>query len=182
MSIFKQGRLSAAARFHAVAWIIFLSMAHTAPGWAEAGEKFTSAPTAPAALPVAVADDGPSVGAVIVRRDPPRMEAARGARLTEALAKSRRVEKPQPAAKPLVPNLSAEPVAETARAPSLIASAAAAEPGKGQASSVSVWRRWLASPYTAWIAAVLLIGVPLAGVLRRSMADWREARDLVEYD
>jgi hypothetical protein len=172
---------SAAARIAAAGGALLLSLAFAAIPRAEPGERFERAAPAPLVLPVAGTDDEP-VGPAALPRDPPRLEAARGGAVRDGLAQSRRAPEPERAAvKPSVPKraLAAE-TATPPRASFLIPPAYAGEPDR--ASRPSAWRRWLGSPYAAWIAAILLIGMPLLGALRRHLAGWREARDLAEYD
>jgi hypothetical protein len=160
----------------------------TAPGeaYAEAGEPFglNEPPPRAAPMPAMVMDDGPAVGAVPAPRDPPRMEAARGARMHDALAKPpiRRATatastwKKLPAPPPPPP---IQPVAAPEKPSLLVLPAAAAESADADTPPVS-WRRLLASSYAVWIAAIALIGVPLLNLLRRFVAAWREERDLAE--
>lgn len=175
----KSPRSSAAARAAAGGTILLLFV-FAASVRAEPGERFER--DTPALAAVVIADDGPAVGAVAIPRNPPHMEAARGGAVRDGLARSRPVHRPEKAAaKP--PALSREIALEAApppRAPFLISPAYAGEPGARP--YLSLWRRWLGSPYAAWVAAILLIGIPAIGVLRRCLTGWRETRDLSGYD
>lgn len=171
------------------AWLVAILLLG-APGQAlaESGEPFVVNEPPPPVLPVpaVTVDEGRTVAVV---RDPPHMESARGAARRDALAKRPARHAGTPARKegwlarpnPSAPRAPAE--AQAARPPgTLIQKAAAAEPGRAEAPPPEAWRRAIASRYAAWVAVVLLIGVPLFGLFRRHVVGRREERDLARYD
>ena len=170
------------------AWLVAILLLG-APGQAlaESGEPFVVNEPPPSVLPApaVTVDEGRTVAVV---RDPPHMESARGAARRDALAKrparhagtpARKegwLARPNPSASPA---LSREPPASPLGA--LVHKAAAAEPGRAEAPP-EAWRRAIASRYAAWVAVVLLIGVPLFGLFLRHVVGRREERDLARYD
>lgn len=164
--------------------IVVLSLSMPGRVFAEAGEAFVVNEPPALPLPAVVADDNPVVGILHVPRDPPHMEFSRGTVWRGELAKrpARHAGKPAQKEGWLTPPAPPVPVETRASAPSgaLIQKAEAAEPGRAQASPDAAWRRAIGSPYAAWIALVLLIGVPLLGLVRRHVAGRRE--DLTRYD
>ncbi len=184
MALFRHLGLSTLARVHAAAWIILLSVADAAPVWAEAGERFAPEPPAP---PLLVAEDPPAAGILHEVRDPPRLESARGSARRDALAKRPERRAVAPASVEGVigrPNRAAPPVQEQVESVGvgLIHRAAAAELGSVAAAPVASWRRVLGSPYVAWIALIVLVGVPIFGLLRGEIAGRRAERELVNSD
>jgi len=186
MAIFTHRGLSTAARVFAAAWIVLLSVAGAAPAWAEAGERYVPDVTAP---PPLVAEGAPVMGVLPVAGDPPHMESARGSVRRHGLAQR---PEPRAAASKSVEGVIPMPkrpapqalVQEELGSPGsvLFHRAAAAELGSIATPSVASWRRMLGSPYVAWIALIVLVGVPLFGLLRAEITGWRVERGLVKRD
>ena len=179
---FKHHGRFAAARVHAAAWIVLLSMADAAPVWAEAGERFAPEPAAP---PLLLAEDPPVTGTLHVVRDPPHLESARGSARGTALAQRPERRAAAPAAVEGViawPKRAVPPAQEQVEGVGggLIHRAAAAELGSVAVAPVASWRRVLGSPYVAWIALIVLVGVPIFNLLRGELAGRRAERDLVK--
>lgn len=152
------------------------------PVWAEAGERFAPEPSTP---PLLVAEDPPVTGILHVASDPSHLESARGSVRRAALAKQPERRAVAPAMVEGViarPNRAAPPVQEQVEGMGggLIHRAAAAELGSVAVAPVASWRRVLGSPYVAWIALIVLVGVPIFGLLRGEIAGRRAERELVK--
>lgn len=171
----------------AAALILAASYGRTA--FAETGEPFVANETPPPAPPLLVREE-PAALPPPPPADPPGLEAAHGARLHEALAKRAppHAVKPARAEPPGAPpklKLIARPAepAPPAKPPpvALIQNAEAAE-SLSDAATPSPWRRLIGSRFAAWIAGIVLIGIPLFGLVWRHVAERRAARDLMEFD